>query len=92
MQICTHVTRAGGDEGLQVQSMADRMVQYARACMMSITRVSPFESEFFFSLGGGRRMNKIPCRVLLVSKARFPDPFVCHYTMTILDSDFDETR
>ena len=48
MQICTHVTRAGGDEGLQVQSMADRMVQYARACMMSITRVSPFESEFFF--------------------------------------------
>ena len=48
MQICTHVTRAGGDEGLQVQSMADRMVQYARACMMSITRVSPFESESFF--------------------------------------------
>ena len=47
MQICTHVTRAGGDEGLQVQSMADRMVQYARACMMSITRVSPFESESF---------------------------------------------
>ena len=53
MQICTHVTRAGGDEGLQVQSMADRMVQYARACMMSITRVSPFESEFFFWEEGG---------------------------------------
>ena len=52
MQICTHVTRAGGDEGLQVQSMADRMVQYARACMMSITRVSPFESEFFLFFFG----------------------------------------
>ena len=46
MQICSHISRAGGDESLQVQAMADRMVQYARSCMMSITRVSPFESEF----------------------------------------------
>lgn len=43
MQICSHISRAGGDESLQVQAMADRMVQYARSCMMSITRVSPFE-------------------------------------------------
>ena len=44
--ICSLVARAGGPEGRQVQSMADRMVEYARQCMKSRTRVSPFEREF----------------------------------------------
>ena len=54
--ICSLVARAGGTEDKQVQNMADRMVEYARQCMKSRTRVSPFERGFlsfilfFFSL------------------------------------------
>ncbi|KAF9005641.1 phosphatase 2C-like domain-containing protein [Cyathus striatus] len=43
--ICSLVARAGGTEEQQVQAMADRMVEYARQCMKSKTRVSPFERE-----------------------------------------------
>lgn len=42
--ICSLVARAGGTEDEQVQVMADRMVDYARQCMRSKNRVSPFES------------------------------------------------
>lgn len=41
--ICSLIARAGGSEGEQVQSMADRIVQYAQACMRDRKRVSPFE-------------------------------------------------
>ncbi|THH17808.1 hypothetical protein EW146_g3069 [Bondarzewia mesenterica] len=41
--ICSLVARAGGPEDVQVQMMADRIVEYARACMVNRTRVSPFE-------------------------------------------------
>jgi len=44
--ICSLVARAGGTEDEQVQNMADRMVDYARQCMRSRTRVSPFERAF----------------------------------------------
>jgi len=47
--ICSLVARAGGPEGEQVQSMANRMVEYARQCMKSGTRVSPFERGFHFT-------------------------------------------
>ncbi|KAF9532973.1 phosphatase 2C-like domain-containing protein [Crepidotus variabilis] len=43
--ICSLVARAGGTEAEQVQNMADRMVDYARQCMKTKTRVSPFERE-----------------------------------------------
>ncbi|TFK76454.1 protein serine/threonine phosphatase 2C [Pluteus cervinus] len=43
--ICKLIARAGGSEELQVQTMADRLVDYARQCMMSKSRVSPFERE-----------------------------------------------
>jgi len=41
--ICSLIARAGGPEGEQVKSMADRIVQYAQACMRDQKRVSPFE-------------------------------------------------
>ncbi|KAI0030825.1 phosphatase 2C-like domain-containing protein [Vararia minispora EC-137] len=41
--ICSLVARAGGSEDQQVQTMADRMVEYARSCMNNLERVSPFE-------------------------------------------------
>jgi len=41
--ICSLVARAGGKEDEQVQNMTERMVDYARQCMKSRTRVSPFE-------------------------------------------------
>ena len=44
--ICSLVARAGGSEEQQVQTMADRIVDYARSCMNNMTRVSPFESRF----------------------------------------------
>ena len=44
---CSLVARAGGSEDEQVQSMADRLVEYARQCMKDRNRVSPFESAFF---------------------------------------------
>jgi len=43
--ICSLIARAGGPEGHQVQSMADRIVEYARACMRDRKRASPFERE-----------------------------------------------
>ncbi|KAF8910938.1 phosphatase 2C-like domain-containing protein [Gymnopilus junonius] len=43
--ICSLVARAGGTEDEQVQAMADRLVDYARQCMKSKLRVSPFERE-----------------------------------------------
>jgi protein phosphatase PTC7 len=42
---CNLVARAGGPEDQQVQTMADRIVEYARQCMVNKRRVSPFESE-----------------------------------------------
>ncbi|KJA27224.1 hypothetical protein HYPSUDRAFT_35836, partial [Hypholoma sublateritium FD-334 SS-4] len=45
LTICSLVARAGASEQQQVQIMADRMVEYARLCMKSKTRVSPFERE-----------------------------------------------
>ncbi|TFY82095.1 hypothetical protein EWM64_g1916 [Hericium alpestre] len=43
LSICSLVARAGGPEDDQVQTMADRTVEYARACMFKTTRMSPFE-------------------------------------------------
>ncbi|KDR81603.1 hypothetical protein GALMADRAFT_59131 [Galerina marginata CBS 339.88] len=45
MTICSLVARTGGTEDEQVQAMADRLVDYARQCMKSKSRVSPFERE-----------------------------------------------
>jgi protein phosphatase PTC7 len=36
-------TTAGASEDEQVQAMADRIVDYSRACMFNLKRVSPFE-------------------------------------------------
>jgi protein phosphatase PTC7 len=46
--ICSLVARAGGSEDEQVQTMADRIVHYARQCMVNRRRVSPFESAFAY--------------------------------------------
>ncbi|RDB21375.1 Protein phosphatase PTC7 fig [Hypsizygus marmoreus] len=43
--ICSLVSRHGGTEDQIVQAIADRLVDYARQCMKSKTRVSPFERE-----------------------------------------------
>ncbi|KAH0830559.1 phosphatase 2C-like domain-containing protein [Lanmaoa asiatica] len=43
--ICSLIARAGGPEDEQVQSMADRIVQYAQVCMRDQKRVSPFERD-----------------------------------------------
>ncbi|KAG8217509.1 phosphatase 2C-like domain-containing protein [Butyriboletus roseoflavus] len=43
--ICSLIARAGGSEDEQVQCMADRLVQYAQACMRDQKRVSPFERD-----------------------------------------------
>ncbi|KAF5380829.1 hypothetical protein D9615_003946 [Tricholomella constricta] len=43
--ICSLVSRRGGTEDQQVQSIADRLVEYARQCMNKKARVSPFERE-----------------------------------------------
>lgn len=48
--ICSLVARSGGPEDEQAQAMADRIVDYARQCMMNRHRVSPFESKFVFLL------------------------------------------
>jgi len=45
LNICSLVARAGGSEDRQVQVMADRIVDYARQCMASKHKVSPFEKE-----------------------------------------------
>jgi hypothetical protein len=49
--ICSLAARSGGSEDEQVQTMADRIVDYARQCMVNYRRVSPFESTsiLFFS-------------------------------------------
>jgi protein phosphatase PTC7 len=44
MTICSLAARSGGSEDQQVQAMADRIVDYARQCMVNYRRVSPFES------------------------------------------------
>ena len=49
LTICSLVARAGASEQQQVQIMADRMVEYARLCMKSKTRVSPFEREWLLT-------------------------------------------
>ncbi|KAI0320103.1 phosphatase 2C-like domain-containing protein [Amylostereum chailletii] len=41
--ICSLVARGGGSEDVQVQAMANRIVDYARSCMNNMSRVSPFE-------------------------------------------------
>ncbi|KAI0054059.1 protein serine/threonine phosphatase 2C [Auriscalpium vulgare] len=41
--ICSLIARAGGPEDDQVQTIADRIVEYSRACMANNQRVSPFE-------------------------------------------------
>jgi len=43
--ICSLVARADGSEEEKVQTMADRIVQYAQTCMHDQKRVSPFERE-----------------------------------------------
>lgn len=43
--ICLLASRAGGSEDVRVQAIADRMVHYARLCMDSKDRVSPFERD-----------------------------------------------
>ncbi|KZP11994.1 hypothetical protein FIBSPDRAFT_898576 [Athelia psychrophila] len=45
ISICSLVARSGGSEDEQVQTMADRMVDYAQKCMSNRRRVSPFEKE-----------------------------------------------
>lgn len=49
--ICSLIARAGGPEDEQVQSMADRIVQYAQACMRDGKRASPFERKSFHFSG-----------------------------------------
>lgn len=48
--ICLLASRAGGSEDVRVQAIADRMVDYARLCMESKDRVSPFESMLKLSI------------------------------------------
>ncbi|EGO18572.1 hypothetical protein SERLADRAFT_443910 [Serpula lacrymans var. lacrymans S7.9] len=43
--ICSLVARSGGSEDEQVQTMADRIVEYARLSMADRKKVSPFERE-----------------------------------------------
>jgi len=43
--ICSLVARTGGSDSYQIQAMADRIVEYARHCMLSKDKVSPFEKE-----------------------------------------------
>ncbi|KAH7930759.1 protein serine/threonine phosphatase 2C [Leucogyrophana mollusca] len=43
--ICSLVARSGGSEDQQVQTMADRIVQYAQSCMRDRKKVSPFEKD-----------------------------------------------
>jgi len=45
LTMCSLVSRTGGSEERQVQTMADRMVDYARDCMFKRHRTSPFERE-----------------------------------------------
>ncbi|KAF5373902.1 hypothetical protein D9758_000574 [Tetrapyrgos nigripes] len=45
LTICSLVARQGGTEDQQVQSMADRLVEFSRQCMMDTRKVSPFERE-----------------------------------------------
>ncbi|KAL0946909.1 hypothetical protein HGRIS_013070 [Hohenbuehelia grisea] len=71
VQICSLVSRSGGPEDVQVQAMADRIVDYSRQCMRNHERVSPFEREaaregMYFR--GGK-----PDELVLES------PFVIHY-------------
>ena len=52
ISICNLVARAGGPEDVQIQAMADRIVDYARQCMANKQRVSPFESARFSAVCG----------------------------------------
>lgn len=66
--ICSLVSRAGGPEDIQVQTMADRTAEFARACMVNRTRVSPFEKaaarEGFYFRGG--KLDDVTVLVALV--------------------------
>ncbi|KAA1471182.1 protein serine/threonine phosphatase 2C [Dentipellis sp. KUC8613] len=68
LSLCSLVSRAGGPEDMQVQTMADRTVEYARACMSSKVRVTPFEKaaarEGLFYRGG--KMDDVTVVVALV--------------------------
>jgi protein phosphatase PTC7 len=50
ISICNLVARSGRSEDEQVQTMADRIVDYAQQCMVNKKRVSPFESMSIFYL------------------------------------------
>ncbi|KAF8077955.1 phosphatase 2C-like domain-containing protein [Lyophyllum atratum] len=43
--LCSLVARHGGTEEQQVQTIADRLVDFSRQCMRKKSRVSPFEKE-----------------------------------------------
>lgn len=43
--LCSLIARRGGTEDQQVQTIADRLVDYSRQCMTKKSRVSPFERE-----------------------------------------------
>ncbi|KAH7889705.1 phosphatase 2C-like domain-containing protein [Phlebopus sp. FC_14] len=45
LAICALVARSEGSENVQVQSMADKIVQYARTCMRDRRKTSPFQRE-----------------------------------------------
>ncbi|CAA7271708.1 unnamed protein product [Cyclocybe aegerita] len=81
--ICSLVARTGGTEDEQVQNMADRMVEYARQCMKSKTRVSPFERDasrqgMYFR--GGKPdefVDLSPLTLPITHDLRFPVPKQC---------------
>ncbi|KAF8447971.1 phosphatase 2C-like domain-containing protein [Boletus edulis BED1] len=69
--ICSLIARAGGPEGEQVQSMANRIVQYAQACMRDRKRASPFERDAAregISYRGGK-VDDVTVVMALVSEA-----------------------
>jgi len=45
VSICSPAARGTDDDRTEVQAAADRLVEYARECMMTKYRVSPFERE-----------------------------------------------
>jgi protein phosphatase PTC7 len=47
-QICALVGKTSTSEAEHVQSIANRLVEYAQGCMVKQGRVSPFEREFAY--------------------------------------------
>lgn len=68
--ICSLIARNGGSEEEQVQMMADRMVDYARQCMKSKTRVSPFERRFHLAPSSFRLLFIMFCALYLGEASR----------------------